>query len=97
VRVVEDAYGDMRRKVELDMGRRPSARRIFSLWARRGSVDCVTEVGLLDPLCGGMVMAIFDMGPRQPFVVWRAAGVGSRLGVREVLASSAYSVTEFDR
>ncbi len=95
-RVLEDAYGDMRRQVELDLGRRPTGRRILSLWTRRGSVDCVTEVGRRDPLRGGTVMAIFDMGSHQPFVVWWQEDIQTRDGVREVLRSSAYSVLEFD-
>jgi hypothetical protein len=96
VRVLEDAYEDMRRQVAVDMGRRPSARRILSLWTRRGSVDCVTEVGRSDPLLGGTVIAIFDMGSRQPFVVWWQHEDGAREGVREILGCSAYTVSEFD-
>jgi hypothetical protein len=94
--LVEREYEEMRRQVEEDMGRRPSARRILQLWARRGSIDCVTEVGRPDPLRGGTVMAIFDMGPHQPFVVWWQPGLTERDGVRDVLAPNAYSVLEFD-
>ena len=92
----EDAYDEMRQQTALDMGRRPSRRRILSLWTRRGTVDCVTRVGTRDPLRGGTVIAIFDMGPREPFVVWwqQEPGIGNR--VQEVLGSSAYSVLEFD-
>ncbi len=93
---VEHAYSDMRRRLELDMGRRPTASRIAKLWTRRGSLDCMTEVGQPDPLCGGTVMAIFDMGSRQPFVVWRQPDDGTVDGCREVLGCSAYSVLEFD-
>jgi hypothetical protein len=95
-RVAEQAYADMRTRIESDTGRRPSNRRILRLWARRGSVDCITEVGMGDPLRGGTVMAIFDLGSRQPFVVWWQPA-GGRDGVREVLGCSAYSVLEFDR
>ena len=95
-RAIESAYGEMRRQTELDMGRRPTSRRIVSLWARRGAVDCVTEVGRRDPLLGGNVIAIFDMGPHQPFVVWWQREPGSGDSVREVLACNAYSVLEFD-
>jgi hypothetical protein len=95
-RSVEDAYREMRRRIELELGRVPSARRIFRLWARRGTVDCVTEVGSRDPLRGGVVIAIFDMGPNRPFVVCRQQEHESREGVREVLGCHAYSVLEFD-
>ncbi len=94
-RDTERAYSQIRQQIELEMGRRPRARRILSLWARRGAVDCVTQVGRHDPLRGGTVIAIFDMGPNQPFVVWwQQEPTGD--GVREVLGSSAYSVLEFD-
>ena len=93
---VEKAYDKMRRQTELDLGRRPSARRILSLWTRRGTVDCVTRVGSRDPLRGGTVIAIFDMGPREPFVVWWQEEPGRGHEVPEVLGCSAYSVLEFD-
>jgi len=93
---VEDAYGEMRRRIGLELGRLPNPRRIFRLWARRGTVDCVTEVGGRDPLRGGIVIAIFDMGPHHPFVVCRQQELGSREGVREILGCHAYSVLEFD-
>jgi hypothetical protein len=78
------------------MGRRPNDRRILRIWARRGSVDCVTEVGLRDPLLAGTVMAIFDLGSCQPFVVWWRPDDGRPEGRSEVLGISAYSVLEFD-
>jgi hypothetical protein len=93
---VEHAYGEMRSRIELELGSLPSARRIFRLWARRGRVDCITEVGGRDPLHGGVVIAIFDMGPHDPFIVCRQEQLGSREGVREVLGCHAYSVLEFD-
>ena len=96
-RLLEDAYGEMRSQIERDLGRRPSGRRILRLWTRQGRVDCITEVGRADPLRGGTVMAIFDMGPHRPFVVWRQPPDGMREGVREVLACNAYAVSEFDR
>jgi len=95
-RGVEDAYHKLRKAIELELGRPPRAQRIFRLWSRRGSVDCVTEVGLPDPLRGGTVIAIFDMGPLRPFVVYRQQQPGSRDGIREILDCSAYSVLEFD-
>jgi hypothetical protein len=96
-RALELAYGDMRTGVELDMGRRPRARRIEKLWTRRGSIDCLTVLGRPDPLRGGgTVMAIFDMGTYQPFVVWREADISTGGGCPEILNWSAYSVMEFD-
>jgi hypothetical protein len=94
-RVNETAYGEIRRLTELEMGHRPSGRRIVRLWTRRGSADCITEVGRLDPLRGGTVIAIFDMGPHEPFVVWRQQELGGD-AVCEVLGCNAYAVLEFD-
>jgi hypothetical protein len=95
-RASEVAYGEMRRRTELDMGHRPSSRRILSVWTRRGAVDCITQVGTPDPLLGGTVIAIFDMGPHQPFVVWWQQELGTGNEIPEVLGSHAYSVAEFD-
>jgi hypothetical protein len=89
----EDAYAQMRRRVEADTGLQLCDRRILELWSRRGGIDCRTEVGLPDPICGDTVLAIFDVGPRQPFVVRLDTTNGHSC---EVLSSHAYSVTEFD-
>jgi hypothetical protein len=94
--VVEGAYRDMSGVIELEMGRRPNGRRILRLWTRRGSIDCITEVGSFDPLRGGTVMAIFDTGPHQPFVVWWQPDTGGPDGVREILRGNACAVLEFD-
>jgi hypothetical protein len=48
------------------------------------------------PGAWGAMMAIFDMGPHRPFVVWRHADDRMRQGVREMLACNAYAVAEFD-
>ena len=37
--ILEDAYRDLRSRIELEMGILPSARRILKVWARRGNVD----------------------------------------------------------
>lgn len=89
---IEEAYDQMRRGVEAETGLRLCDRRIMQLWSRRGGIDCRTEVGRPDPVSGGTVLAIFDVGPRQPFVV-RLDAQGSAC---EVLSSHAYSVTEFE-
>lgn len=92
-RAAEDAYVRMRAGVEADTGLRPCDRRIRQLWSRRGGVDCLTEVGRPDPVTGSTVLAIFDAGPRQPFVVHVVSADGA---VCEVLSAHAYSVTEFE-
>ena len=48
----------MGRQTELDIGRPPCSRRIFRLWTRRETVDCITQVGSSDPLRGATVIAI---------------------------------------
>lgn len=93
----ERAYQRLRRQTELRMGRAPSQRRIMELWARRGNLDCFTAVGAPDPVWGDIVTAIFDMGPHQPFVVYRQHPVDSHEQSCEVLGCNAYSVTEFAR
>lgn len=93
---LEGEYGRMRRQIELETGRRPSSRRIRSIWTRRGRLDCVTEVGERDPLRDGTVIAIFDLGLHQPFVIWWQESPGIGEGVREMLGASAYSVLDFD-
>ena len=94
--VVERAYGEMRKHVELELGHQPSTRRILKLWSRRGSIDCVTEVGASDPLRGGTVMAIFDLGAHQAFVVWWQPDGGVPDAVCETLDHNAYAVVEFE-
>ncbi|HEX4108685.1 MAG TPA: hypothetical protein VHX88_11155 [Solirubrobacteraceae bacterium] len=94
--MAEDEYRGMRSEVEADLGLRPSARRIRQLDMRRGGVDCVTAVGSPDPVRGGVVMAIFDLGPRRPFVVWRQVDVDPQDQAYEELGCTAYSVLEFD-
>jgi hypothetical protein len=94
-RLIERAYAEMREQVEVEMGHPPSPRRILRLWTRRGSIDCITEVGQRDPLEGGTVMAIFDMGNHRPFIVWREVD-GTGTAAREILGCNAYTVLEFD-
>jgi hypothetical protein len=93
---IEATYLKLRQEIELELGRPPRAERIFRLWSRRGRLDCLTEVGQPDPLRGDTVIAIFDMGPHQPFVVYRQQQPGGRDGIREILECSAYSVLAFD-
>jgi hypothetical protein len=92
----EDRYRDLQRQVELRMGRPPRARRIMQLWTRRGARDCITTVGTPDPIYGGVVTAIFDMGSHQPFVVFHEPDDGALDAGCDVLGCNAYSVMEFD-
>jgi hypothetical protein len=91
----EHAYQHLRQLTELRMGRVPTERRIMELWARRGSVDCTTAVGSPDPIRGGIVTAIFDMGPHQPFIVYCQHATDPQQQVCDVLGCNAYSVSEF--
>jgi hypothetical protein len=95
-RVTETAYLAMCTAVELDLGRRPSRRRIAQIWSRRNGVDCLTEVGRPDPVHGDTVMAIFDLGRHQPFVIARQSADGAADRVHEVVGCVAYTVLEFD-
>jgi hypothetical protein len=95
-RAAEDTYGSMRKQVEVDLGRPPRSRRILELFSRRGRVDCVTTVGTPDPISGGVVLAIFDMGAHQPFVVWHQRDAEGTPESYDVLECNAYSVVEFE-
>jgi hypothetical protein len=91
----EDTYQRLRTETQRQMGRAPSRRRIMEIWSRRGKLDCVTRVGAPDPIDGWIVTAIFDMGPHQPFVVYRQDPMDPQRQACEVLACNAYSVSEF--
>jgi hypothetical protein len=54
-------------------------------------------VGLRDPLPAVTVMAIFDLGSCQPFVVWWRPDDGRQEGRCEVLGTSAYSAWDLSR
>jgi hypothetical protein len=94
--LVQATYLEMRKQIEERMGRMPRSNRILELWTRRGNLDCVTTVGQPDPICGDTVLAIFDMGPHQPFVVCHRHGDGPLDNRCEVLDGNAYAVSEFD-
>ena len=94
-RAGELTYQQLRQEVESQMGRAPRRCRISEIWTRRGNLDCITAVGAPDPVCGEIVTAIFDMGPHQPFIVYRQDPSDPALQSCEVLGCNAYSVTEF--
>jgi hypothetical protein len=93
----ERIYEVLRANVMSKMGRPPTRRRISEVWTRRGNRDCVTSVGELDPIWGTTVSAIFDMGPQQPFIVYRQDGDDPQHWICDVLGKSAYSVSEFTK
>lgn len=97
----ENTYRSMRLQLAVSLGRPPNRRRIQELWTRRGKTDCVTTVGTPDPISGDTVVAIFDMGSHQPFVIWHQPQEGISAGEPtdrpyEVLGCNAYSVLEFE-
>lgn len=94
-RAGEDVYQQLRKETESRMGRPPSRRRIMEVWTRRGNLDCITKVGAPDPISGDIVSAIFDMGPHQPFIVYCLQPGMTPEECVEIIASSAYSVSEF--
>ena len=67
----------------------------MEVWTRRGNLDCITKVGDPDPISGEIVSAIFDMGPHQPFIVYCLQPGMTPEERLEIIASSAYSVSEF--
>jgi hypothetical protein len=91
----EHSYQQLRQQTEAAMGRAPTRRRIMELWTRRGNLDCITAVGAPDPVSGGIVTAIFDMGAHQPFVVYRQDPGDPAHQSCDVLGCNAYSVSEF--
>ena len=81
------AYEDLRDRAELDAGRAPRSRRIYSLSCRRGGTDCETSVGEQD-VDGETVHAIFDVGDR--YAIYMNGGHAI------VTKRQTYAVVEFD-
>jgi hypothetical protein len=90
----ELAYAEIRRLVTEDTGRAGRVSRILELDGRRGGRDCVTRVGEPDPITGELVLAILDLGPHSPFVVYTRADDGSDT-IHELLRNQVYGTTEF--
>jgi hypothetical protein len=90
----EEEYAALVAATEAFTGMRPRKRRIHKLHCRRGHVDCEAEVGRVDPIEGGIVVAILDLGTRQPFVIHCRAPQNGGSG-SQILVRSVYSVTEF--
>ncbi len=86
----EVEYARLRGVVRDVTQREPRARRIFSLSCRMDGRDCEVAVGQADPVSGGSVLAIFDVGGTEPYSVIVADDAPLRLSKRTI-----YSVTEF--
>jgi hypothetical protein len=89
-------YQQLRTQTQTQMGRAPRDRRIQALWSRRGNLDCITTVGQPDPITGQTVIAIFDMGPHQPFLVYHHNTQPPPNTTHQILDDNAYTVSEFD-
>ncbi len=87
----ERAYAALRSAAGDETGRAAKPRRIFSISCRVAGRDCEIAVGAPDPVGGATVLAIFDVGGNDRYVVLtERPGAGLRLG-RHV-----YGVCEFE-
>ncbi len=91
----ETAYAAICRRAAADSGIEPRQRRIFRLWSRREGRDCVTEVGRPDPIHGLTVLAILDLGRREPFVIHCGDPDDVDAAVRDHVGCHVYAVTDF--
>lgn len=91
----ETAYAAICARAHADTGHVPQAARIFRLWSRRGGTDCVTEVGLPDPVHGEVVLAILDLGRGLPYVIHCGRPGCEEDAIREHVGRHVYAVTEF--
>lgn len=90
----ETAYAVIRDTVAVSTGHVPRERRIWRLSARRGGRDCITQVGLADPVSSELVVAILDLGTHMPFAVYsRCAHGGDE--IEELQIRQVYEVVEF--
>jgi hypothetical protein len=89
----EAVYAGLCRDAQAHSGHVPAAGRIFRLWSRRGGVDCETEVGQPDPICGKTVLAILDLGRGRPYLI--CCGTPGGPTTQLSVARPVYAVTEF--
>lgn len=95
-RLEERIHDDIQAALEHEPGTRRNGRRIAKLWMRRGNTDCTTEVGMPDPLRGGIVPVVFDVRRRRPLVVWWRSHGAAPTDARAILSQHADSVVESD-
>lgn len=91
----ETAYAAICARATADTGHVPQPSRIFRLWSRRGGSDCITEVGLPDPVHGEVVLAILDLGRGLPYVIHCGQPGSEEEAIREHVGRHVYAVTEF--
>jgi hypothetical protein len=89
----EEAYAQIVAGAEAGTGHPPRALRIFSLSFRHHGVDLEVEVGGPDPVQGGMVLAILDLGRQSPYLIHCRSTEGSAEQV--LVRKPVYSVAEF--
>jgi hypothetical protein len=65
----EGAYRRIVAAAAADTGHAPRAVRIFRLSFRCGGADLEAEVGKPDPIQGGTVLAILDLGRESPYMI----------------------------
>ncbi|HEX8856600.1 MAG TPA: hypothetical protein VF752_13470 [Thermoleophilaceae bacterium] len=90
----EAAYTTIRKTITVSTGHVPRDRRIWRLSARRGGRDCITQVGLPDPLSSELVVAILDLGTHKPFAVYSRCSHGGD-EIEELQLQQVYEVVEF--
>ncbi len=89
----EGAYARILEAAEADTGHLPRSVRIFRLSFRHEGADLDAEVGLPDPVRGGTVLAILDLGREQPYLIHCSSTGGQAEQV--LVRKPVYSVTEF--
>jgi hypothetical protein len=88
-----EAYERLCQEATADTGHPPRSLRIFRLAFRHEGADLEVEVGGTDPLSGGTVAAILDLGRESPYLIECVPQDGA--AVRSLVRKPVYSVTEF--
>jgi hypothetical protein len=89
----EEQYARIREAAHTDTGHKPQPPRIFKLSFRRNGVDHEAEVGKRDPVGGFTVLAILDLGRREPYLIQSSSPGGPAMQI--LVSKPVYSVTEF--
>jgi hypothetical protein len=89
----EGVYGRIVAAAAADTGHPPRPVRIFKISFRHCGADLDAEVGMPDPVQGGTVLAILDLGRESPYMLHCRSTAGSSQQV--LVKKPVYSVTEF--